>query len=174
MNIEMSALGDYQFAVVNNGTIWGSDSPTNYQTSLGINCNAPQYALDVNGIVRASGYIGFSDQRVKQAIENADLSCCYSTMQGINLKYFQWDPSFQSSCCIQDNHRLGFLAQDIKEVFPNSVFIRSNYGFNDFHSLETEQLEAMHFGATKKLMELVEQLGSTLQGTREELSTLRG
>jgi hypothetical protein len=40
--------------------------------------------------------------------------------------------------------------------------------------METTQINAMHYGATKKLMELVEQQGSTIQGIQKELSTLRG
>jgi hypothetical protein len=40
--------------------------------------------------------------------------------------------------------------------------------------MDISQLNAMHFGATKKLMELVEQQGSTLHGIQKELSTLRG
>jgi hypothetical protein len=45
---------------------------------------------------------------------------------------------------------------------------------NDFRVLSKDYIFTLNVAATKQLMELVEQLGSTLQGTREELSTLRG
>jgi len=125
---------------------------------VGILTTTPQATLDVTGNIYASGSItGNSDKRVKQDIMSANTSICYSTMKGIDLKYFQWDPLFQSTCLIQDNHQLGFIAQDIEHVFPNSIFLRSTFGYDDFQSIETGQINAMHYGATQELMSLVEQ-----------------
>jgi len=143
--------------------------------NVGIATTGPGYALDVTGQVRATvGFVSPSDQRAKQNIVSADTSICYSTMQGIDLKYFQWNSTIQSTCKLLENHQLGFIAQEIKQVFPNSITLTSSYGYNDFHSMDTSQLNAMHYGATKKLMDLVEQQGSTLHGMQQELSTLRG
>jgi len=141
---------------------------------VGVGCNAPRYNLDLVGNLHISGqYYDDSDQRVKENIVNADTSICYSTMKEINLKYFQWNSNFQSTSILRDRHQLGFLAQEIKQVFPNSVYISSNYGYDDFHGLEMKQINAMHYGATKKLMEIVEQQGSTIQGIQQQLSTLQ-
>ena len=141
---------------------------------VGVGCNAPRYNLDLLGNMHISGqYFDDSDQRVKENIVSADTSICYSTMQGIDLKYFQWNSNFQSTSILRDRHQLGFLAQEIKQIFPNSVYISSNYGYDDFHGLEMKQINAMHYGATKKLMEIVEQQGSTIQGIQEQLSTLQ-
>ena len=126
-----------------------------------------------NAYIQALGYANYSDQRVKENIVNADTSICYSTMQGIDLKYFKWNSNFQSTTTIQDRHQLGFIAQEIQKVFPKSVVQQSSYGYDDFCSIESGQLNAMHFGATKKLMELVEQQGSTIQGIQQQLSTLQ-
>jgi hypothetical protein len=151
-----------------------------YDPSIGINCNVPRYALDVLGDINASGAVRVnnvaltSDQRVKQNIVNADVSRCFSTMKMVDLKYFQWESIFQSTTYIRDSHQLGFIAQDIKPIFPNSVLINSSFGYDDFHALDYHQINAMHYGATKKLMDLVEQQGSTLHGMQQELSTLRG
>ena len=127
--------------------------------SIGIgNVKNPQYALDVTGQVRATtGFVTPSDQRAKENIVSADTSICYSTMQGIDLKYFQWESTIQSTCKLLETHQLGFIAQDIKQVFPHSVSLTSSYGYDDFHGLDVFQINAMHFGATKKLMELMEQ-----------------
>ena len=115
------------------------------------------FALYLLGNMYASGTItSNSDERVKEDIMNADTSMCYSTMQNIELKYFKWKPSFQSNCYIQDSHQLGFIAQDVKKVFPNSVSISPMHGYDDFHAMESGQLNAMHYGATKKLMSVVE------------------
>jgi len=140
---------------------------------VGIGCNTPGWNLDVVGNIHVSGqYFDNSDQRVKENIVNADVSICYSTMKEINLKYFQWNSNFQSTSIIRDSHQLGFLAQEIKQVFPNSVYISSNYGYDDFHGLEMKQINAMHYGATKKLMEIVEQQGSTIKGIQCQLQRI--
>jgi len=139
----------------------------------GIGCNAPRYNLDVLGNIHVSGqYFNDSDQRVKENIVNADTTICYSTMQGINLKYFKWNSNFQSSSIIRDRHQLGFIAQEVQQIFPNSVSITSSYGYDDFCSIESGQLNAMHYGATKKLMEIVEQQGSTIKGIQCQLQRI--
>jgi hypothetical protein len=141
-------------------------------TNIGIGCNTPTYNLDLVGNMHVSGqYYTNSDQRVKENIVSADLSICYSTMKGIDLKYFQWNSNFQSTSIIRDRHQLGFLAQEVQHVFPNSVYTTSNYGYDDFCSIESGQLNAMHFGATQELMNRIDQQDSTIQGMRQETAS---
>jgi len=104
---------------------------------------------------------------------SANLEVCYSTLKQIDLKYFEWDRSIPQLSTVQDRHSLGFIAQEIKPIFPNAVSFDSNMGLSDFHSLNIDQVYKMHYGATKKLMDLVEQQGSTIQGIQQELRTLR-
>ena len=131
------------------------------------------FALYLLGNMYASGTItSNSDERVKEDIMNADTSMCYSTMQNIELKYFKWKPSFQSNCYIQDSHQLGFIAQDVKKVFPNSVSISPMHGYDDFHAMESGQLNAMHYGATKKLMSVVERQTAQLVEQSTQMAQL--
>jgi len=167
------SFGNYTSNIRSNA--WNTSMAIGSQNGrVGINCNAPTVALDVAGNIRCVALTQTSDQRAKQNIVSADTSICYSTMQGIDLKYFQWNSTIQSTCKMMEKHQLGFIAQEIKQVFPNSVILTSSYGYTDFHSMETSQINAMHYGATKKLMDVVEQQGSTIQGIQKELSTLRG
>jgi hypothetical protein len=144
---------------------------------LGTGANNPGYQLDLetDGArkLTTTAWLTGSDERIKKNISSANLELCYSTLKQINLKYFEWDRSIPQLFTVQDRHSLGFIAQEIKPIFPNAVTFDSNMGYSNFHSLNVDQLYKMHFGATKKLMELVEQQGSTIQGIQQELSTLR-
>jgi hypothetical protein len=97
-----------------------------------------------------------SDQRIKTNIEDANLDICYSNIKQINLKRFKWDSNIIGQ--VEDESMLGFIAQEVKDVFPKSVKIISDYGFEDFHNLNTDQLIKSLFGAVKKLMFKVESL----------------
>jgi hypothetical protein len=145
---------------------------------IGILCNAPRYTLDVQGDINVSGAVRVnnvaltSDQRVKKNIVSADVSRCFSTMKSIDLKYFKWDPVFQSTSLVRDTHQLGFVAQEIKPVFPNSVLINSTFGFDDFHVLDHHQLQTMHFGATKHLGSVVETQSTQIAALLAQVSTM--
>ena len=145
---------------------------------IGIGTYTPAYQLDLSEDgarkLTTTTWLTGSDQRIKKHISSANLEHCYSTLKQIDLKYFEWDRSIPQLSTVQDRHSLGFIAQEIKPIFPNAVTLDSNMGFSDFHSLNVDQLYKVHFGATKKLIDLVEQQGSTIQGIQRELSTLRG
>jgi hypothetical protein len=50
-----------------------------------------------------------------------------------------------------DSRSLGWIAQDVKEFFPNSVRLTQDYGFDDFHNLDSDQLIKTMYGALKKM-----------------------
>jgi hypothetical protein len=66
----------------------------------------------------------------------------------LDLKYFKWNiPSVNPT----DSHSLGWIAQDVKQFFPNSVRLTQDYGFDDFHNLDSDQLIKTMYGALKKM-----------------------
>lgn len=131
------------------------------------------YKLRVEGNVYASGSItSNSDVRVKQHIVSADHNLCYSTFQNLHLKYFEWKPEYKSTFQLKDSHSLGFIAQEVKEILPNSVITDKMHGFDDYHALEGDQINKIHFGTTKKLVELVESLTKKVAALEERLSLL--
>ena len=65
----------------------------------------------------------------------------------------------------QDNTVLGIVASDLEKVFPKAITVAENYGFPDFKHVNFDQLYNMHYGATQKLVEIVEK-------QQEVLSTL--
>ena len=101
-----------------------------------------------------------SDRRIKTDIEPADIHMCYSTIRALDIKYFEWNSNFYSADVVKDRHVLGFIAQDVKHVFPKSVRIHDTFQvghstLTDFHTLNIEQIQNANIGAVKRLMEIV-------------------
>ena len=97
----------------------------------------------------------FSDERLKRDITLADLDICYSTVKSLPLKRFEWNiPEFEA----KDKHVLGYIAQDVKQVFPNAVEVIEANGLEDCHTLNADQINKVLYGAVKRLMEKVEGL----------------
>lgn len=123
-----------------------------------------------------------SDVRIKKNIEDADLNLCYQNFKSLRLRRFEWDPEYYDSNVCQDRHCLGFIAQEVKDLFPKAVTVQAEKGFyrypldseagpfrvlNDFHTLNTDQIDKSHIGATRLPINKVEALEaqlSTLQG----------
>jgi hypothetical protein len=129
--------------------------------AIGINNPFPKYAIDVNGNIMASdtviatNYATASDRRIKSDILRLDNSLCLD-------KIMQLIPS---SFNIDNQHRIGFIAQELKEVIPESVYIKENatYGIEDFHYVDYNSILGNLVGAVQELGRKVSELES---GTR--------
>ena len=116
-----------------------------------------------------------SDPVLKEQIEDADLFRCYSTISDIPLVRYKFKDSYLSTFQQSDAHRLGFLATDVATYFPKSVF-PTNLNIDEpglpstIRTIDTQQIDMAHIGATKYLMKEVEQL--TLQ-VESALSTIK-
>jgi len=143
---------------------------------IGINnCNDPQYTLDVNGSTHQSNNLTTwgvtSDRRIKTNIEFANLDICYSSIQALALRRYEYDSNLFPNR--EDKHVIGLVAQEVQPIFPKAVTQTSSFGFSDLLGIDYDQLYMANLGATKKLMEVVEQQGSTIQGIQQQLSTLQ-
>jgi hypothetical protein len=52
----------------------------------------------------------------------------------------------------------GFIAQEVKQILPNSVSMTKEHGLDDFHSLDTDQIYKLEFGALQYLLKQVEKM----------------
>ena len=86
-----------------------------------------------------------SDERIKSDIQTANIARCAEIVDSLDLKYFKWREDFQG----RDKHALGWLAQDVKEFFPNAVTLTSDHGLVNFHTLDSDQLIKVLYGAIK-------------------------
>jgi hypothetical protein len=95
-----------------------------------------------------------SDSRVKVNIEEADYSMCYSNLKSIPLRRFQWDSNVFPD--VTDRHEVGWIAQEVETVFPKAVTKTAEKGFEDFMTLNVDQLYKTMWGGLKKCIEIIE------------------
>jgi alpha-tubulin suppressor-like RCC1 family protein len=137
--------------------ILGGPFTTTYVTAQGLalGLSAPTFQLDLSTDkarkLSTTTWTTGSDSRIKSDIQSANLARCVDIVDSLDLKYFKWDiPGVPGPT---DSHSLGWIAQDVKQFFPNSVRQTQDYGFDDFHNLDSDQLIKTMYGALKKMCE---------------------
>ena len=90
-----------------------------------------------------------SDERIKTNIESANVSRCVDIVQGLDLKYFEWD--FPEGTDADDKHSLGWIAQEFAQFFPKSVDTNEAHGISDFQNLNSDQIIKVMWGALRQL-----------------------
>jgi hypothetical protein len=116
--------------------------------------------LGTNGnIYRANNLANWSqtsDRRIKENIEGASYDKCYENIHKINLYRFNYIKEFKTGN--QDTNQLGFIAQEIEDIFPKSVFTNSynsdELNIPDMLSIEVGQINYALYGAVKKLIKM--------------------
>ena len=147
-------------------------------SSIGVNCNAPLYQLDVNGRINAftavlsNGVALTSDRRIKTDITGADLSICYTNFMNLPLRRFQFISSFSDTK--MDKHQIGFIADEISTVFPKSIHENpvAVDGFSTLFFVNYEQAQMSHYGATQYMASLLQQQASTIQALQSQIEYL--
>ena len=97
-----------------------------------------------------------SDRRIKENIMRASYDMCYNNIDKLELNRFNYIKEFNTGN--KDTNQLGFIAQEIKEIFPKAVFT-NNYNsvdlsIPDMLSIDIGQINFTLYGAVKKLMEI--------------------
>jgi hypothetical protein len=169
-----SATGRWAF--YGNGT---ADNRFNGDLGLGVD---PAFRLHLSSDSAAkptsSTWTISSDERLKENIELADLDICYDAVKNIPLKRYTWRSEFYSNEQIKDRSKIGWIAQDVRNVFPKAVGIHkfiynevkneegeviSQESIDDCLSLNSDQIYATLYGAVQKLMNTVEDLQARIQ-----------
>ncbi len=140
-------------------------------TSLTIGSSLSDYTkladLDHNGnfwisgatATKASGttWANPCDKRLKSNIEDANTQTCYDIMKELKLK------RFTMSGKVDDRNQVGFIAQDVENIFPKAV--KTNKGslpdgtkVDDLRTLDTDQIYKTMYGTIQHLMKKVEDL----------------
>lgn len=146
--------------------------------SIGVGNNNPQYAVDITGQLRvtstilanagvlSNGVYLTSDSNVKENIQPADLRICYSTIQSLDLKRFNFvSPIAETK---QDKTQLGFLAQDVTTRFPKSVATIGQI----LHFIPDQVFYAT-YGTTQALLSTVEYHSTALATIQATLNDLK-
>jgi hypothetical protein len=134
------------------------------QGLIGINTTYPEYSLDLaTGNARkpvGTTWVTASDARVKHSIKPADLRSCATLVSQLPLRQYTFTQEFQDKTKVTSSMQYGFIAQEIKKILPGSVSYTKEHGLDDFHSLDTDQIHKLEFGATQYLLEVIARLES--------------
>ena len=104
----------------NNFFVIGSNVYNNYATDGVDITNTGTLGNDKITHIKANvtAFTALSDKRTKRDIVPADLDICLENVKKIPLSYY----AYKKECSNQyDEHKLGWLAQDVQIVFPKSV-----------------------------------------------------
>jgi hypothetical protein len=167
--------GDYRVLISKNGE---PEAQTNlvYTSggNLGIGLTNPTYQLQLSTDSAAkpttNTWTISSDRRIKTDIEVADAQRCYTIVKELPLRRFAWDSNAMPE--VRDRHCLGFLAQEVSNVFPKSVIQTSAYGIADFHSLDVDQIYKTMYGAIVQLIADKERLERDVEDLKKRVEQL--
>ena len=155
---------------------YSSNNPNVYHLgNVGIGTTNPEYNLDVRGNIYSSigGYTGStlttwsitSDRRIKENIVKASYEKCLENVNKIELYNF----NFKDNCVnTNDKHQLGFIAQEVREVYPkavevNKMILNTNETIDDILTLNTTQIDYTLYGAVKNLIEKIDNIDIGLE-----------
>ena len=155
---------------------------------VGINTIYPSYALHVIGTAYksagGSSWNTTSDMRIKENIIDADLDLCYHNCKNLKLKYFKWKDFM---CFENDQHVLGFIADEVLDIFPKSVkkitkevFHKKNekgemetIEIPDFLTLNTDSIHKSMFGTIQKLIIITEKKQHRIESNKNKIELLK-
>ena len=155
--------------------IFNSDSATNTISNqsnefnfdynnkrLGLGVNNPAYLLELSTDSAkkptANTWVITSDMRVKENIIDANLEECITKIKNLKLKRYKWKDEFYSDSEVRDRRKLGWIAQDVEQIFPNCITTTTKFNLDDFKLLNTDQIIASLYGCTQKLINDTEEL----------------
>ena len=139
--------------------------------NVGIGTKNPQYSLDVDGNIFSSqgGYTlssqtswtTLSDRRIKNNITKASYEKCLDNVKNIELYRFNFKNNIVNT---NDRTQLGFIAQEVQNVYPKAVEANQIYNseIEGLLTLDTTQIKYNLYGAFKYLIEKVEILEKKL------------
>ena len=97
-----------------------------------------------------------SDRRIKENIERASYDKCYENINRLELNRFNYINGFNTVS--RDRAQLGFIAQEVKDIFPKSISTHEYYSdtlnIPDLLSIDISQINYSLYGAVKKLIEI--------------------
>ena len=128
-----------------------------------------QYDFYVNGSAYTTVSWTGSDARIKTNIELADLDICYNNVKALPLKRYEWTVDLDKHV---DAREIGWIAQDMEQVFPKAVLSNNMYGYEDFKTINKDQVYAMMYGALQKTINIVEQQEARIQTLEADKTSL--
>ena len=101
--------------------------------------------FNIKGNVTANSFITASDKRLKENIISADLEKCENIVKNLPLHRYKWKDSVANKA---DHHELGWIAQEVQEIFPKSIHLTPE----DYLFLCKDQVYAAMYGALQSAL----------------------
>jgi hypothetical protein len=141
-------IGNYNGDFIIKSSLSGID--TNYITMTGT-------TGAITNPTGTTSWTSASDKRIKENIERASYDKCYESINKLELNRFNYIKGFNT--VNRDITQLGFIAQEVKEIFPKAIFIQEYHNdilnIPDLHSIDVSQINYLLYGTVKKLIEKV-------------------
>jgi hypothetical protein len=163
---QWSNLQSNVFIMGSNVVVGGSNALNNFHVqggmyvsgNVGLGVPGASIQLDLSTDsarkLTTTAWLTGSDMRVKKNIMDADLDICYSNVKNLSLRRFEWDSNYYPH--VQDRTAIGWIAQEVEQVFPHAIVETNDFGFVDFKNLNTDQLVKCMYGALKKCIGMLE------------------
>jgi hypothetical protein len=88
--------------------------------------------LNSKGVLRVTRVVESSDFRIKKNIKMTNLEDSYNKIKSLTMRDYEYKGGNITHC--------GVIAQELKEVIPNSVYVEKKDDINDFHSISTNEI----------------------------------
>jgi hypothetical protein len=100
-------------------------NPLGGNVGIGLNNPSAQLELSLDSAKKptTNTWTISSDERLKENIGLADLQRCYDIVKGLPLKRFTWREAVYPLDRVNDRSKLGWIAQDVRAIFPKAVEI---------------------------------------------------
>lgn len=140
---------------------------------VGINLFTPGYSLDIGSpgdARKATGttWVTVSDNRIKESIIPVNYQEVVDKISSLRLVSYKWNEEYRKNNNLPSCSALGFLSQEVKDIFPNSVYESSENGFSNFMCLDTDQLIKAKFAVTQHLIHRISSLQMRLKHLMKE------
>ena len=114
-----------------------------------------------------------SDKRIKEDIVIADYDRCYEIVDNLDLKYYKWTNEFIEATQCKDIRQLGWIADEVQEVFPKAVTINegTTYGVDNLKCFNADSIYKVMYGCVKKLQEKVKHLEDEVEELKNVITT---
>jgi len=150
--------------------IWGPDSAASTSAFVVVNsASTTELAVLDNGNATLAGnLIQNSDQRLKTNIANLDASSSLAEINALNPVTFNWtDPAEGMT------RQLGFIAQQVQQVFPNLVSTTSPTALTPDGTLSLNYIDLISpiVAAIQQLDKEITSLAETVAGFAQSFST---
>jgi hypothetical protein len=111
----------------------------------------------------AATWTAVSDERVKQDIQDADISACYHAVRGLHVHNYKYKDSYIQKYKLPAKPRYGLYAEEVEQVIPEAVLNTDVLG-EQVKMLDMEPVNMLHYGATSYLYSTLKHHTSTIAG----------